>query len=412
MSKSSFARNLFSLIVVQLANYLAPLLILPYLGRVLGVQSYGHAVMLLSLIAIASIVIDYGFNISAIPRIIKDKSITNVNTLLSNILTIRLFIASSIGLIIYIASKIWWGFTLEGHVIWFMTLAFFGQALQMVYLFQALEKMKLITYVVMTTKLMFVLFVFLLVKSSHDVDFVVFAFALSNIIGGIVSMILVYKQGYRLRAISKVTFIDELVHSFPFFLSRSAVSIYTALNVLIIGGVVGKVEAGLYGSSEKLYQAAQSVTAPFNSVLYPYVLKKKNPMFLFKSVGLVSALLLLGCAISAYYSEWILTLVFGKEFILAAPTFSILIMIVPITFLSMNFGYPAFSLIGKIHVANKTVMLGALCHATIISLLFLCQKITTTNVASALMITEAVVCICRLSMFSYYYRHYGVKYDA
>ena len=59
--RSSVAKNAASLYVIQSANYILPLITIPYLVRVLGPAGFGAVAFCQSLIAYFMIFVDYGF---------------------------------------------------------------------------------------------------------------------------------------------------------------------------------------------------------------------------------------------------------------------------------------------------------------------------------------------------------------
>ncbi|MEX6237724.1 oligosaccharide flippase family protein [Providencia hangzhouensis] len=58
-----------NLLFNQVFSYIAPLLLLPYLSRILDVTYFGLYVFSLSTISIATIITNYGFDISIVKRI-------------------------------------------------------------------------------------------------------------------------------------------------------------------------------------------------------------------------------------------------------------------------------------------------------------------------------------------------------
>ena len=62
--KATIASNYGYLLFLQGANYLLPLILLPFLVRVLGTEKYGLVMFAQSTAVILSVIVDFGFNLS------------------------------------------------------------------------------------------------------------------------------------------------------------------------------------------------------------------------------------------------------------------------------------------------------------------------------------------------------------
>ncbi|EPL4632175.1 oligosaccharide flippase family protein, partial [Klebsiella pneumoniae] len=61
-------KNIFLLLIVQIASYALPLITLPYLLKVLGVYNYGIIAIYLAIVQYVFMVIDFGFSFISVRR--------------------------------------------------------------------------------------------------------------------------------------------------------------------------------------------------------------------------------------------------------------------------------------------------------------------------------------------------------
>ena len=105
-----------------------------------------------------------------------------------------------------------------------------------------------------------------------------------------------------------------------------------------------------------------------------------------------------------FNAEFIMSLLFGPEFVMANDILVIFSATILISFLGVMFGYPAFSVLNKIKVANYTVMIGALCHIVQLYILYSEGRVNALSVVSAVLITEFIVLTLRVVLFCYFFQ--------
>lgn len=401
--------NIIALVFVQLSNYLAPLMVFPYLSRVLGVEGFGLVVISLSIIAIAFIFTDFGFNLSAPYWIVKNKhNREEVSKYVGSVFILK----SGILLFVFFAIYIYF-ITSNGplasvdNIIPCIFFVVATQAFMPVWFFQGIEKMKGITFFWVTAKLFYLVLVLYFVKHNGQEEIVLLCLGVSNLIAVLIGIYSIYREGYKIKLPGVEMTVEAFKNSFQFFLSRAAVGLYTSASTFIVGAFGGVQQAALYSSSEKLYQAGQSLTSPVSQALYPYLSRTADTRSLYKFIGVCLIPIVLGCGICFYFSRDILVIFYGANFNQAESILRIFLVCSVINFIGVNFGYPAFAILNRLDAANKTVLFAAILYAIVLLWLYLSNMISAINVAIGVCCVEGVVMIARASCFFILYRKYN-----
>jgi PST family polysaccharide transporter len=400
ISSHSVARNSAALFALQLVTMVAPLIVLPYLSRVLGVDGFGLIMLSLSACAIALIVTDFGFNLSATYSISKRRGdIEYVNELIGAVFIIKGAIALLLMLCIVIYTY-FIGFGAGGlTLLIYISLNILVQAFLPTWFFLGIEKMRNVTIYMLLAKISYVFLVFIFINNKSDVNLVILFYAVSNLVAVSVAISCIYSNGYALKAPKSLKITDVFKDSSQYFLSRAAVSIHTSASTFLVGAFSGVQQAAMYGASEKLYQASQSITAPIAQALFPYTAKSKNTKLIMRIVIFIGIPLSVGCIMVGFWANEIMGLFFGDEFLLAGGILQLFLVVTVINFISVNFGYPAFAGIDKVHVANYTVIVGAVVQSACLFALFMTDSFSALTVVISVLVTELVVMISRVVIY-------------
>jgi PST family polysaccharide transporter len=157
---------------------------------VLGVEKFGLLSFAQATIAYFTIIVDYGFNLSATRDIsIHREDKEKLSEIFSSVMIIKLglFFISLILLTVLVFS--FEKFRVEALLYYLTFGTVVGQLLFPVWFFQGMERMKYITYLNILAKLLFTITIFIFVKNSKDIYLVPVMNSLGFIVSGILSVI-------------------------------------------------------------------------------------------------------------------------------------------------------------------------------------------------------------------------------
>ncbi|HFS66793.1 MAG TPA: hypothetical protein ENK67_01115 [Flavobacteriia bacterium] len=274
--------NYLYLLLIQGTNFLLPLITFPYLVRVLNLENYGIVMMAGSLMVFLNIFVDFGFNISATRHV---SLIRNDKHALSNyfwnIFLIKFFLLVLSFLILLFLTLFFDKFREYALIYLFSFGVVIGQSLFPTWLFQGIERMRVITIVNVLAKIIFTVTIFIFIKSSNDYLLVPVLNSLGFVIAGIIGFLisLKYVLFKKPKRVAIVSIIKENSH---LVVSNFATSIYTSGNTFILGIVAGKEMAGIYSSMEKLVMATKTIYIPLYQAIFPWLAtKSKNEVIIF-----------------------------------------------------------------------------------------------------------------------------------
>jgi polysaccharide transporter, PST family len=396
--------NFLSLSTVTAASYILPLITVPYLARVLGPEKYGLIFFAQAFVQYFSWVTDYGFNLSATREIsIHREDPARISAIFSAVILIKLAIMllcfAAFCLLVFGISK----FSKEYLCYLFAFGTIVGTVLFPVWLFQGLEKMKLVALLNVLARVLFTVLIFLVIRSRSDYVYVPLLSSAGFLAAGLVSLWLV-RTHLNIRWI-RPTLVDvkhELREGWPIFISTMAVSLYTISNTFVLGLLTNDTVVGYYGSGERIVRAAQSLLSPLSQTLYPHISKiasasrDQATFFLRKIIRLVAGTTLLVSLGLLVFASRISLLLLGGQFAESIIVIRILSFVPFLVGLSNVLGVQTMLTFNmKKAFSNILVLAGLFNLALALALVPLYQHIGT---AVSVLCTETFV---TLSMFLY-----------
>lgn len=315
-------KNFTSLSILQVANYIFPLVTLPYLVRVLGAEKYGLVNFAAAFAAYFTIITDYGFNLSATQEISVNRENSNrVSEIFSSVFTIKmmLFVLSSV--IFFIIVLVFPIFK-ENLTLFIVTfLSVLGTALFPLWFYQGIERMKYILIISVSVRLITTILIFVLIKSENDfIKFAGLNTVTQFVIGIIGLQFALNKFGLRYRFPNKTLIIQQLKNGWNLFLSTISINLYTTSNVFILGLFAPANVVGYYAAADKIRMAFQGILSPMSQSVFPYVnkiLSESYDRFISFNKKLFKIALIVGAIISIMlflFAEPIVNIILGKDY--------------------------------------------------------------------------------------------------
>jgi O-antigen/teichoic acid export membrane protein len=275
-SKKVLINNFFSVGVIQIANYAAPLIIIPVVSRIIGPEKFGVINFSNSFIAYFTLLIGFGFNITATRRIAADPyNQENRNKVFSEVFTAQCLLLL-LSVIIFIISLL----TVpqlkqEKEVAIFTFITCFATVMTQNWLFQAMQELPKVAILNLVSKALFTISILITIKEESDYIWQPLALSGSHLILAVTSFIWSIKK-FNLK-LYKVDFSDcskMLWREKTFFFSLCVISLYTSTNIVVLGIFQNATEVGYYTAAQKLIIIFQSlISLPLSQVLFPYLSK-------------------------------------------------------------------------------------------------------------------------------------------
>ncbi|MEL7938655.1 oligosaccharide flippase family protein [Pseudomonas delhiensis] len=391
-NKKGLASNTAALLSLQLANYILPLLVTPYLTRTLGISIYGVVAFGLAISQIACIITDYGFNLSATYQIAKESdNKEQIRKICGAVFTCKVILLIPVLFLLSAFIHFSTNYNEYHDYFWLLLLPIIGQTFQPTWLFQGIEKMAYMTIFTVTSRICVLGLTIIFVAGPQDYSFVAITTGLANIFAALIGIAFMLKLGYS-PSWSSWSFTRKIFdESTEFFWSRAALASYTAGTTFFLGIFSTPVQVAYYAAAEQLYKGAQSFITPLTQALYPYMARNKDVSLFAKILKYTVLLSILGCVAGVLIGKQVLALIFGHSFIDAYPTLILFMLLFLITTPSVLLGYPFLGALGDTKTANRSVIYAGLVQITLLLICYLLELKLAVQVLATTLIAEAFV---------------------
>lgn len=267
--------NVTNLGLVQVLNTILPILTIPYLVRVIGLDKVGVITLALATVAYFEQIVDFGFTLIGVKLLIENKSNNKISELFCSVFIIQTtlsIISFFILLILYFLIPI---VKVEWYVYLFTFLGVISQAITPTWFYQGLDKLKSLTILTLFIKIISTIAIFYFIKLEENYIYVpIINFISSTIILFFSFIYAFWIVDISIEAPDFETIKSRFISGWSYFKSRIFVNFYTSLNYIILGAFSTNELIAKYGIIEKIFKGITLPFKPISQAIYPYLVEE------------------------------------------------------------------------------------------------------------------------------------------
>lgn len=319
--KNNFVKKASYLSIIQVSNYLIPIITIPYLIRVLGLENYGKVLLAQTLVIFLSAITDYGYNISGVRDVSVVKNNNHeVSKHFSTIMVAKIFLLLVSIIISFVFMSVYSKLNDEFLLVVFSLLFLIGNTFLPTWYFIAKDKLSQLTILTFSSKIVYITLVFAFVSSPSDYIYVNLYMGIASIFAVVLSLYLIsLKDKIKILFSSTKQVVKSLKSNFPLFTSNLSIILYQNSNIMILGNYGTKIDVGNYGSVEKIIYAEKQVLNIYSLLVFPKIsfLTSISHLeivkFLKKSIKLFFPSIIVLCFINFFFVDLIIDLAAGDQ---------------------------------------------------------------------------------------------------
>ena len=337
------AGNFIWLSLLQVASYVFPLITMPYLARVIGVEGFGKIALAMAVMVWIQTIADWGFNLTATRDVAQNRdNPQKVSEIFSNVLWARCLLMALAFVVLSLLVSIIPTFRENWDILLISFLIIPGHILFPDWFFQAVEKMKYITVLNVLTKLIFTLTIFVFIKEPGDYILQPLLSALGFAVSGVIALYIILRRwGYKLYAPKFGTIIETIKSSTDIFINNLAPNLYNSLSVVLLGIFSGGIANGIYDGANKFINIVCNILNALTRAFFPFLARKKEHFSMY--VKIVLSIAVVTSAAMWFAAPWLVDILLSPEF--SESVIPIRILSISLIFYVMSSAYGSCNLI-------------------------------------------------------------------
>ena len=329
--------NFGYLSLLQIAGYVFPLISMPYLARVIGVDGFGKIAFASAIVVWIQTISDWGFNLTATRDVAQNRNNKElVSRIISNVLWARSVLTLLSGIILLLVVLLVPYLRENADIIFVTFLLVPGYILFPEWFFQAIEKMKYTTFFNLFLKLVFTVAVFVFIHKREDYLIQPLLTTIGYLLCGIGALYLIFKKwGYTLYKPQWIEIFKTIRNSTDVFVNNLMPNLYNSFSVMLLGFFGGSTANGIYDGGNRFPSIFYQFQSVLSRAFYPFLSRRPDKHSFYAKLNIVSALV--GSVILVLISPLIIKIMLGDEFEKSVVVMQILSF--SVVFLAMGYTY-------------------------------------------------------------------------
>lgn len=394
MQEKKISINIFYNILNQIVSFIVPLILSPYVARVLSAELIGDYSYALANSSYFVLIEALGFSLYGMLKVSANRADKKyISTLFKEIMIAKFFLMVTC-IIVYTISFVW---TSSGNKILcaIMIMNIISTGIDSTWFLMGMEDFKTTALRNIAVRLVNIVLIIILVKSEKDFLIYAIIMQLSNVI----SYIVVFPTVKKYIISSKVSFKNILKHtikSLIYFVPGIVNTIFTSADKTVLGAFANSYEVGVYEQASKICSLCGSVINSISNVVMPRVTylnhnasNEKSKKIMFKTLHYASVVAIVVTVGIICISDEFVPLFFGLGYEKSAVLLKILAFNVLMSILANYIGQQCLISNDKQNQYNIAISVGAILN--VILNLFMVERLQSVGVSVASVVSSGAL---------------------
>lgn len=326
-------KNVFSLLVVQVCNYVFPFLTVPIVSRIIGPDKLGVINWAAAFMAYFTILINFGFDLSATRAIAAQRDNVAERTRIFNEVVLAKLLLFALSIVLFVISLyLFPQLRNEKQVAIYSFLLCFAWVITPNWLYQGMQELSRIAVFNLVTKVLFTVVILLVVRHKQDYVWQPLAISVAQIAVGVYSFLFAIRRYNIAVGVSKIRPVLNLLwNERIIFFSMVVVNLYTTTNIVLLGFMQNNAQVGYYTAGWRLIMIIQQMIAiPLSQALFPFIGaafvqdREKGLTVIKQLIPVVTVLTGLASLFLFIFGGVVIRLIYGDKFLPSIMVFRVL----------------------------------------------------------------------------------------